>query len=426
MDSNGTGFVLLNSKQEFRTASRDCGWNETAAAFMLKRTDQPQLPHLNPTHALELWRDATPYILDDHGQIGRLSQDRLRFEWSLSWPGTDWQSVRAGVDVEVAAGENAAAVTLDSVDAPAGTRFTDLHLGGSALVALPYSDDAANHGLLLVHLRRRWQAHCALPFAPVRAWVDGEDRIWVAGDSFIGLCRGAPLPQPYYPRADRFEPVQINPDPVRLLWHTDLPANAGLIATAASDETLMLLVQDDATANRQRLITRPLSALASAAFTQYLLPAKLPLATDISCISSHQVLMLAPFEEGAQRGKARDCPLLRLTSNRNGSAIVKLEAERWPRRSEAEVRFVRHRDNGVRTLTNEGVTPLYRLAQARFASQASAILTLPLDSAAPGNIWHRLYLEACIPPGCRLRVAAQTSELQQDWSLNWEQQPGTM
>ena len=34
MDSNGTGFVLLNGMQEFRTASRDCAWNETAAAAM--------------------------------------------------------------------------------------------------------------------------------------------------------------------------------------------------------------------------------------------------------------------------------------------------------------------------------------------------------------------------------------------------------
>lgn len=421
MDSNGTRFVLLKGPGDFRSARRDCGWNDALGAFTLARQDRPHLPRLDPDRALELWREATPYVLDDHGQIGRLSADRLRFEWSLTWPGTEWQPVRATIEGGMA--EDAAAVTLDPVDAPAETVFTDLHLGGSGLVALPYSDDLGQHGLLLTHLRRRWQAHCSLDFAPVRAWVDDEDRIWVAGETQLALCRGAPLPQPYYPRDDRFEPVQINPDPPRVVWQQTLPDHAGLMALAADEENLVLLVRDSVTEGQQQLLARPLTLSADAPFIAYPISADLPLATDIACIAPNCVLLLPPFEEGARRGKERDCPVLRLTTSRTGATMTEMVPERWPRRTEAGVRFVRHRDNGPRTLTDEGVVPLHRLAQARFPHQASAVLTMPLDSGTPGTVWHRLYIEACVPPGCRIDVEAQAFEVWQDRTHNWEKQP---
>lgn len=425
MDSNGTRFVLIKGAGDFRSAHRDCRWNPLAGAFTLARQDQPRLPHLDPSRAQQLWRDATPYVLDDHHQIGRLSGDRRRFEWSLSWPGAQWKPVRATIEGGVA--DTAAAVTLDPVDAPRATLFTDLHLGGSGLVALPYSDGASDHGLLLLHLRRRWQLSCPLPFAPLRAWVDGEDRIWIAGETQLGLCRGAPLPQPYSRRHDRFEPEQENPDPLRLLWQQALPAHGGLMALAADDNSVVLLARDALAADQQQLLVRPLTTSANAVFTPYPLPAELPLATDICCVAANQVLLLLPFEEGARRGQERDCPLLYLTSSRSGAAMAQLLPERWPRRSEADmgrgVRFVRHRDNGVRTMTNEGVTPLYRLAQARFPHRASAVLTKPLNSGAPGTVWHRLYIEASLPPGCRIEVEAQAFEVWSERPRRWERQP---
>ena len=138
MDSNGTRFVLIKGAHDFRTHHCDCGWNPMAEAFMLARQDQPRLPNLDPGRVMQLWREATPHLQDDYGQIGRLSSDRRTLEWSLNWPGNNWQPVRAAKENGV--GENAAAVTLDPVDAPAGAVFTDLHLGGSGLIALPFSN----------------------------------------------------------------------------------------------------------------------------------------------------------------------------------------------------------------------------------------------------------------------------------------------
>ncbi len=418
MDSNGTRFVLLKGARDFRTARHDCSWNPVAGAFTLARQDQPRLPRLAPTLARQLWSEATPYVLDDHAQIGRLSGDRRTFEWSLNWPGDHWQPVRAAIEANL--GETLAAVTLDPVNAPDGTVFTDLHLGGSGLAALPYSNGTDHHGLLLTHLRHRWQASCNLPFAPVRVWIDGEDQVWLAGENRFGLCRGAPLLQPYIPRADRFEPVEINSDPLRLLWQQELPKHSGLMALAANDEVLVLLVQD--TVDAQLLLARPLTADSTAAFTAYSVPAGLPLATDITCLAADQVLLLFPFEEGTARSQRRDCALLQLGGN-NGAPVAQLVPERWPRRSEAGVRFVRHRDNAPRSLTEEGVLPLYRLAQARFPHQSVATLDQPLDSGTPGTTWHRLYLEACVPPGCRIEIDAQAAEVWSDHPVPWEKQP---
>lgn len=429
MDSNGTRFILLKGARDFRTAQLDCGWSAVAEAFTLTRQDQPRLPRLDPARTLELWAAATPYVLDDHNQIGRLSADRRTFEYSLKWPGENWQPVRATIEGGI--GKSAEAVTLDPVDAPAETAFTDLHLGGSGLVALPFSNDAhdetSKHGLLLTHLRRRWQSSCELPFKALRAWVDGEDRTWVVGENKIGLCRGTPLPQPYTPRADRFEPVNVNPDPLRLMWQTDLPEHGGVMALAADEEQLVILAKHKSDPATQVLLVRPLNSDPTAAFTVYSVPATVPLCSDITCLGKNQLLLLPPFAEGAGRGEERDCALLLFTASRSGAPLAQLLPERWPRFSEAGagqgVRFVRHRDNTPRTLTETGVEPLYRLAQARYPHQASAILTLPLDSGTPGTLWHRLYLEACIPPGCRIEVEAQAYEVDKNRPRSWDRQP---
>ncbi len=421
MDSNGTQFVLLNSPAEFRTASRDCGWNAQAQAFTLTQRDQPRIPRLDAARIQQLWEQATPYILDDHGQIGRLSDDRRQFEWALQWPSSHWEVVRAAHEDSQAA--DAAALTLDPVAAPDSCVFTDLHLGGSGRVALPYSDNGTTHGLLLVHLRSRWQQRCSLPFAPRRAWVDHDDNIWIAGDTELALCRGGPLPQAYLARSDRFEPAQLNPDPLRIVWQQALPEHTGLVALAADEHRLLLLVNAPDAPQRQQLLSRPCSMQADAPYTRYALPGELPRASDIALSAPDQLLLLTPLEEGAQRTARRDCPAVLLSRSATGAAQATLLAERWPRSSEAGVRFVRHRDNRVRTLTESGIQPLYRLAQTRYPQQATAVLTLPLDSADVGTLWHRLYIDACIPPGCSIAIAAQAFEVWSERPAEWDMQP---
>ncbi|WP_407279206.1 hypothetical protein U5817_24800 [Aromatoleum evansii] len=434
MNSNGTRFLLLDGAADFRNASRQCSWDVEQRAFTLTRQDAPRLPQMPPARARELLAAAMPLILDDHGQLGRLSADGLRFECALRWPASapaDWQPVLAALDDAETGAPDLEALVLDPVDAPAG-RFTDVAFGGSGLVALPWSDGGVTNGLTAVHLRRRWQTRCTLPFAPRRACVEattGADRVWLLGETRLGLAVGAPLPQPYVGRPERFEPLQANPDPLRLLWDVDLPAHGGLLGLAADDERLYVLCEttDSTTdAPRMQVFTRALAAGPTEDFRIHRLPDNLPLATDLAAIGDGRFLLLLPFEEGAERGKRRDCPLFALPDDDEATA-AELLAERWPRRSEAPlpaaVRFVRHRDGAPRTLTEDGPIRLYRLAQAHFAPRGTVTLTEILDSAMPDTLWDRLCLDACVPPGCRIDFAVQAGDDRDDLPDEWIAQP---
>jgi len=158
---------------------------------------------------------------------------------------------------------------------------------------------------------------------------------------------------------------------------------------------------------RQAVLARPLSAAAQGAFAPHLLPADLPLAVDIAALGGQRVILLLPLENGAARAVRRDCPVFALDA-----ATARLLPERWPRRSELGVRFVRHRDNLVRQLAVDGVHRLYRLAQARFRPTGKAVLGghRALDAGTPGTVWDRIYLDACIPPGCTIAIGARAAD----------------
>ena len=429
MDSNGTRFLLLNSAEDFGERAADCGWDAALGAFTLARRDTPRLPTLPAAAARAALQASGPLVLDGHGQYGRLSDDRRQFEFALKWPArpVDWQPVLAEL-----AGDSApdmAALALDPVDAPAATTFRDLHLGGEGLAALGWSG-ALRHGLTVVHLRKRWQALCDIAFAPKRVWVDADNRVWVAGDADLALCRGGPLPQPYTPRPERFEPSQINPDPLRPLWRQVLPANAGLIGLTGDADWLYLLVELAPAADtgvRQAILRRRLDAHADLPLEVFAIDGPMPFATDIAVVpndsrSLGQVLLLAPLDATAQQESRRDCAVVALEQTAAGG-VARLQPERWPMRSLASPRFVRTLDNLPRYLSADRPRRLYPLAQARFAQSAEAVLCRRLDAGEPDVLWHRLLLDACIPPGCRLRVAVRVCD---DWACRadsgWDEQ----
>ena len=429
MNSNGTRFLLLDGAADFHNTSRQCSWDHEQRAFTLTRQDAPRLPRLAAARARGRLLAATPWMLDEHGQLGRLSDDGLRLECAPSWPPRTWQPVRATLDETHADASALEVLVLDPVDAPAG-RFTDLAFGGSGLVVLPWSDGGVQHGLTAVHLRRRWQARCALPFAPRRAWVEaasGTDRVWLLGETQLGLAVGAPLPQPYRGRPERFEPLQTNPDPLRLAWTLALPPHGGLLGLCTDEDHLFVLGETpDSTADapRMQIFMRALAAAPGEGFDIRRLPDGLPLATDLAAAGEGRLLLLPPIDEGAEPGTRRDCPLI---SMREDAPAAELVPERWPRRPAAALpaadRFVRHRDGRPRALSADGPVRLYRLAQARFAPNGTVTLGTPLDSAMPDTLWDRIFIDACIPPGCRIDFAVQAGDDRENLPAEWIAQP---
>lgn len=429
INSNGSQFLLLDGAADFGASGQTCRWDAGLRAFTLTRQDTPRLPRPQPDSVRTRHAAATPLVLDEHGQLGRLSDDRRRLECAIAGPAGTWAAVRAERDPADGPAADLAAALLDPVDAPAGTRFTDLHLGGSGLLALPWSDGATRHGLTVVSLTRRWQRRCSLDFLPSRAWVDASDRVWLAGVTTLGQARGAPLPQPYTPHPDRFEPLPTEPDPLRQIGavRVALPPHRGLLALAADATRLCLLAEaPDSTAEapRMQVFSRPLDAPATRGFTTHPLPPDLPLASDLLCLGDGRVLLLVPLDDGPDPARGHDdCPLLALPE-RDGAA-AELLGERWPRRAAlaSAVRFVRHRDGHPRTLTPQGLQRLYRLAQARYPTRGRAILSQVLDAGAPDTLWDVLRLDACIPAGCSLGVAVQCGDDRTALPDVWHAQP---
>jgi phage tail-like protein len=60
--------------------------------------------------------------------------------------------------------------------------------------------------------------------------------------------------------------------------------------------------------------------------------------------------------------------------------------------------------------TAEATLPLHRLSKPAFARTGEASNMLLLDSGNVGTVWHRLYLEAAIPPGCAVTARLAASD----------------
>jgi len=410
MDSNGTHFALLHGPQDFPARpGQGCAWDEAADALMLGQAQRPRLAGLPFPQALSAWQAARPLVRDAQGQLGLFSDDARQLLFSPGWPVSGPQPVLA--ESEAHTGASQAALELAPVTAPAATRYRDMHLGGDGRLALAASDGAGDHRLQLVHLARRWQRQCSLPGAPRRVWVDTSNRIWVAADDSLALCSGGPLPQPYSPRPGTFVPEPVNPHTLTVHWQQALPESEGVLALTADGAHLYLLVwrrSPKPAGFEQQILARPLTTEADLPFTPLALPGGLPFATDLGALGPGRLALMVPHDDTADPGFSRpDLPVVDVDP---GAGRARLRPRRYPQLSQRLARFVASADGRVRYLSAQGPLELLPLAQARFPARGQAEPAGPLDAGRPRNLWHRLCVEACIPPGCRLEIRARSWE----------------
>lgn len=413
MDVNNTPYFLLRTADDFDQSSHRLRWNRAVGALTLAQNQTLRLPvRLAPAAARSVWENSRPLAVDGFGQLGRLSPDRTGVEYH-SGQG-DFEPLRDDA--------------LQPLTAPIG-RFRDLTLGGDGRLALPFSDDS-QHGLLLFHLGRRWQTRCDLSADPAtgtplptprRAWVDRDNRIWLITANHLLLCQGQPLPQPYQPLADRFEPETLNPRDLQLCWSQPLPADQQALALCADDDNLYLLVHDSA--DQQAILVRPRSDRPDLPFQHHPCADDLPFLIDLA--PAHRpgdphgipgrLAALAPPEPGDTDFRQRDATLLEL-SGQGDRARARLVQERYPLQSLATPRFVSSTDGQLRyPALADPARPhysprpleLHPLRHPQYPLEASAVLHQILDSGQPDCIWHRLYLDASIPSGCDIQIHAR-------------------
>ena len=64
---------------------------------------------------------------------------------------------------------------------------------------------------------------------------------------------------------------------------------------------------------------------------------------------------------------------------------------------------------GAEAAVPGGMRKLHAMSRATYAREGSVTLG-PLDSSESGTVWHRLYLEASLPPNAGLRIAAYADD----------------
>lgn len=398
MDANNTPYFLLRSADELRQGSSRMEWHPRHQTLTLRQKQQLRLPSSQPDAGLTAWATATPMAVDEHYQVARLNEDADKVIFNS---GGGWQPLKDDLKQEV--------------ETPEGAHFTDMALSQSGLLALPFSDDADLHGLTLFHLGKRWLSHCSLPEAPRRALIDADQGIWCLSEGSLMFCEGSPLPAPYAALPSRFEPEVVNPGELAHRWTQTLPAGWHGLALACVESSLCILAHNGL--GQQIILCRPLDADPEASISAYEIDEACPFAVDMATADGNRLALLALPDPGDSDFRQRDCPVVSLVAGDDtdtGKAI--LIYERYPMLGLAQPRFASSADGQLRYQAPEsdeypGFSPrpreLHALRQPRYEESASALLKEVLDSGAPGTTWHRLYLDACIPAGCSIRIAAR-------------------
>lgn len=432
-------YFVLNSLDDFRTRNiGDCVWNTQDQLFHLAMNHQLHFAEQHQDQAFAQWQTAMPLVMDQYQQLGFLSDDRQQLFYALNWQHKQKFDSEKNLSLyeksllenpanagpvlassEVPQGETAESISVSPVRATEGLHFVDLHLGGDARAALIETNDINKHSLRLVHLQRRWQLSVHWQdtdenaFIPKRCWVDQHNRVWVAGDNKLKLFEGEPLPHAYQPWVDRFEPLYINPTPLREIREIKLPAERQLMALCANDAQvyLLMLMNDGVT---QELISTQLDPNFSFHLRQIQL-ARLPLVTDIASIAEDRVFLQFYTHESEVKHCDFACLLL-------DQENYKIEKRRYPMHSQLDVRFVRGNDATLRYLSSDGPKQIIPLPQARYVDFGEATLNRVLDSGNPDTWWDRIYLDASIPAGCKLQIRVLAYEDYQNPPDDWQTQ----
>lgn len=388
-------FFLFSEQNDFQEQSGRAEWRSDEQALMLAQNQQPRLSTLDWLDAQAAWKIAEPMIVDAFGALGEIIDGGAALGFR-----THWLDMPNSVE-----DQHSNPIRLEE------GKFTDLHLGGDSRLSLGISDTENSHYRLGVfHLRKRWFETVPLAEAPIRVWTDGQDQSWALCENTIFQCSGQPLPHAYKVKSERFEPLVINPQSLRVTGKLSLPTEVTQPLALCEDGNHLYLLAETTVdeVNQQQIFIHPLQIEGN--WTALDLPEELTYATDIHPLASNRIALMLPKATSDSDYKQRDCPILQLSQDPKGQSSLELVAERYPMLSQERARFASSVDRKLRYIAEDGPHELYPLAQARFFQDAKFNLLKVLDSGMPDTQWHKIVLEACIPRGCRVDLSVYCSD----------------
>lgn len=288
---------------------------------------------------------------------------------------------------------------------PPGTSVpTDLAVGSDGVLYI------ALDGSIVMHdLRGRWD-DVVVQLAGFTAWrlapdPNGGAYVLDRTAQRVAHVHGSPFPRrPYAPYdACTVRPCEENPDAPRLAvleraeWLGEAVAldcapdgRLALLVWRAGEEARVYLQQADGSlgpAIRLRGIQFPHTVAWTSAHA---------LATRITRLPTEALVfdVADAFEATAH------------FANRGLHAV----GDVYPMRAAAEGRFVHTPDAPAHYPAPHGSAPLLPLSAPAYPERGTAKGRRSFDSRSTSTVWHRLYLEAVLPPGCGVRVCLAATD----------------
>lgn len=385
MDANGLHFWMLAEKKHWKLLAA-----QPDAQPDVQFDDERKSLRLTSRRVLEELNDDAAQQADAEAHVERIPQTIDSFATRAYWGNFFHKAINATVPAVVATGAFPTEVPIYTPEA--GQIPTDLATGYDGVLYM-----AIDGRVVMKDLRNRWDPK-TLRAANFKAWrlaADPNGGAWVLDRENLALGRveGYPLDRrpfaQYAPETFRPSEENRNPAGLTVVGGLNISSDETPIAIACSPQGRLALVTwvTNQTANLRLLDDAgefgPAMKLKGANFPY-----------SMTWVSDDRVAVL--FE-----GLSTEAPVYLIS---DFAEQIEPVGDMYPLRGHTGGPFL----NGI-TLpphypTARGSLPLHPLSLPSFVERGNARNNAPLDSGSTQTIWHRLYLEAFIPPGCGVKV----------------------
>ncbi|MCI0744221.1 MAG: phage tail protein [Verrucomicrobia subdivision 3 bacterium] len=295
------------------------------------------------------------------------------------------------------------------IHTPAGGLIpSDLAMGHDGVLYIAFEQARQ---ILLLDQRDRWDAF-VLPtadFAPWRLAAAPEDGVWALDriNRTLARVKGQSLPRNSFGEftADTFRPCEENADPPRLnrygraVWPQ--PEQAVAIACNLQGRVALLTWSTDAELNQSATV-RCLGATGEFEPPIQLQGASFPY--SLAWVSDERIATLLT-------GLESEAPVYDVSDPSPRGSATRPVGDIYPLRDyrSSDGPFLHGLDLPPHYPVTSGSAPLHALSLPSFARNGETSGTTPFDSGSDETAWHRLYLEASIPPRCGVVVWLATS-----------------
>ena len=400
MDANGQRFWMLAERAH---------WRVSGLAY---DGDRRSL-RLASTHTVEnaAVRDARANEAAARARLLTTAMTRDEFETRAWWEASE-RAVRADGAIPSHNGDD---MSVKLFDVAGNEEVTDVAIGYDGILYIVVGGE-----VLLRDLRDRWNPlrvrHDDLAAWRIAAALSGG--MWVLDRTgALWRTRGAPFPArafaPYTP--DTLRPCAgENPEPPTITRIADAPvvvagvgtAEAVAIATSPTGRVAILAWAPNGQAHVQLR-----SSNGDIERSMMLRGARFPY--DIAWTSADTIAVLMTHLERAATNAESEAAVYPVDGN---SAIADAVGDFYPLRNHDGGPFV----NGVTLpphypIVGTRTAPLFPLSALLLAPSGTAEASNAMDSGSTDTVWHRLYLEAFIPPGTSIVVElAATNDATED------------